>query len=117
MATQTERAKKSALKQSTKLQTVSLLCRSVFDIQHIKGKATIYCDPPYEGTTKYRDDFDNSKFWRWVRFQSKRGHNVFVSEYNAPDDFECIWVKEVNNSLTKDTGGKKGIEKLFKIKG
>lgn len=52
-----------------------------------------------------------------MRFQSKRGHNVFVSEYNAPDDFECIWVKEVNNSLTKDTGGKKGIEKLFKIKG
>jgi DNA adenine methylase len=40
-----------------------------------------------------------------------------VSEYNAPEDFECLWSKEVNNSLTKDTGSKKGIEKLFKMKG
>jgi hypothetical protein len=29
------------------------------------------------------------------------------------DGFECIWSKEVNNSLTKDTGSKKGVEKLF----
>jgi len=42
------------------------------------------------------------------------GHDVFVSEYSAPDDFACVWSKEVNNSLTKDTGSKKGFECLFR---
>jgi len=28
-------------------------------------------------------------------------------------DFKCIWSKQVNSSLTKDTGSKKNIEKLF----
>lgn len=41
---------------------------------------------------------------------------VFISEYNAPDDFECVWSKEIVSSLTKNTGGKTGIEKLFKFK-
>lgn len=41
------------------------------------------------------------------------GHKVFVSEYTAPDDFVCVWSKQVNNSLTKDTGSKKGVECLF----
>jgi DNA adenine methylase len=107
----------NAVKQSPNLQGVKFLNKSVFDIKHIEGEATIYCDPPYQGATKYKDDFDHSRFWDWVRFQTKKGHNVFVSEYNAPEDFECLWSKEVNNSLTKDTGSKKGIEKLFKMKG
>jgi DNA adenine methylase len=45
----------------------------------------IYCDPPYAGTTKYRFDFDHSKFWNWVRETSKR-NTVVVSEYSAPED-------------------------------
>jgi DNA adenine methylase len=44
---------------------------------------------------------------------SDRGHIVFVSEYNAPKDFKCVWEKEMVSSLTKDTGSKKAIEKLF----
>lgn len=26
-------------------------------------------------------------------------NKVFVSEYNAPDDFDCIWSKQVTTSL------------------
>jgi hypothetical protein len=37
--------------------------------------------------------------------------------YNAPNDFECIWSKEMVSSLTKDTGSKKAVEKLFKYTG
>ncbi len=44
---------------------------------------------------------------------SDRGHQVFVSEYNAPGDFKSIYSKEVNSSLTKDTGSKKANEQLF----
>jgi DNA adenine methylase len=43
------------------------------------------------------------------------GHIVFVSEYQAPDDFECVYEKEIVSSLDKNTGGKIGKEKLFKV--
>ena len=26
-----------------------------------------------------------------------KGHSVFISEYNAPDDFECVWQSELKN--------------------
>jgi len=73
----------------------------------------IYCDPPYAGTTKYKDSFDHAAFWSWCNKQSENGHLVFVSEYSAPEGWKCIWEKEVNNSLTKETGSKQGVERLF----
>jgi DNA adenine methylase len=79
----------------------------------IPEHSIIYCDPPYQDTTKYNTDFNHKEFWEWCNEQINKGHKVFVSEYNAPDDWECIWSKQVNNSLTKETGSKKGIEKLF----
>lgn len=79
----------------------------------IPRNSTIYCDPPYKGTTKYKGEFDHDKFWVWCNSLVDKGCRVFVSEYQAPDDWAEIWSKEVNNSLTKDTGSKKGIERLF----
>lgn len=92
--------------------------KSVFDIDFSHcGRATIYCDPPYRDTTKYKDAFDHDRFYDWCIDRHNEGHRVFISEYWMPEDrFECVWQKEVNNSLTKDTGSKKGIEKLFVVK-
>lgn len=55
----------------------------------------IYIDPPYENTTEYDgvDAFDHVKFWNVVREWSKE-NTVLVSEYSAPDDFECVWQKK-----------------------
>lgn len=103
---------KNAQKQFPLLKNVLFFNKS-YDEYDFKEPVILYCDKPYEGTTKYRDDFDHSKFWQWCRDMFKKGHQVFISEYNAPDDFKCVWSKEVNNSLTKNTGSKKGIEKLF----
>jgi DNA adenine methylase len=78
----------------------------------------IYCDPPYEGTTQYANDFNHKLFWDWVRDTTKKGHKVFVSEYSAPNDFECIWKKEVKSSLSangKSGGNKLSVEKLFRL--
>jgi hypothetical protein len=36
-----------------------------------------------------------------------------TKEYDAPEDFECIWQKELVSSLTKDTGSKKGTDCLW----
>lgn len=88
--------------------------KSVFDLS-LPSKSTIYCDPPYAGTTKYKDDFDHERFYQWCRDRKNEGHKLFISEYKMPDDFVCVWQKDVNSSLTKETGAKKATEKLFTL--
>jgi len=81
----------------------------------IEPGSTVYCDPPYEGTTNYRSGFDHKQFWEWCYELSEKGCKVFVSEYVAPDCAQCLWSKTVTSSLTKDTGSKVNCEKLFKV--
>lgn len=106
-----QEAYKNAAKQNPGLQGVSFIT-SPYDELPMPDGSIIYCDPPYTGTTKYKDSFDHNKFWQWVREKSKK-NTVFVSEYQAPDDFMSVWEKEQNSSLTQNTGGKKATEKLF----
>ena len=81
------------------------------------SNAVIYCDIPYQGTTKYETGvFDYDAFWNWCRKMSDK-NIVIVSEYNAPADFHCIWEKEslANFDCNRgdDTKSKVRIEKLF----
>lgn len=78
----------------------------------IPDGSTVYCDPPYVSTTGYGSGFDHQVFWDWATDISRRCR-VFVSEYMAPKEWESIWEKRVNNSLTSDTGCKKATESLF----
>ena len=55
--------------------------------------AIIYCDPPYFGTKQYGVQFEYQRFYEWCRDMSKN-NIILISEYNMPDDFECIWEKE-----------------------
>ena len=43
---------------------------------------------------------------------TKQGHKVFISEYQAPNDFICVWSKEVTNSMNT-TLTYKPVERLF----
>ena len=73
----------------------------------------IYCDPPYENTTKYSTskNFDHKIFWDWCREKSVYAP-VFISEQQAPDDFICIWEQNVKRTI--DAKNKTVvIEKLF----
>ena len=92
------------------LSGIKLECCS-YDELEIPDNSVIYCDPPYQATTGYKDSFDSAKFWEWVREKSKAGNKVYVSEYTAPDDFKCIWEKELSSSLSNTS--KKSSEKLF----
>lgn len=86
-----------------------------YDEVSLKPNSLLYCDPPYYNTTKYNTcDFDYAKFWGWCKAKKHEGHTVFVSEYTAPEWAECVWEKEIYSSLAKE-GGKRGLEKLFKI--
>lgn len=83
----------------------------------IPNNSIIYCDIPYKDTKQYvtSKDFNHTEFWEWVRIKTREGHKVYISEYQAPEDFICIWSKEVTNSMNTKTTYKP-TEKLFTLK-
>ena len=102
-------------RQIPNIKGVEFVNSSYQDLE-IPPNSLIYCDPPYEGTTAYKDAFDHKAFWQWCRDKANEGHIVFVSEYNAPEDFECIWEMEIGSSLSANgnVGGRKqSVERLF----
>ena len=103
------------MKQVPKLNGVKFTNCSFTDLE-IPKNSIIYCDPPYEGTTKYNNKFDHILFWDWVRTKSKQGNKVYVSEYNAPSDFVCVWQKDAKSTFSANGvvgGTKKSTERLF----
>lgn len=105
-------------KQAEKLKGIKFYNLNYSDLV-IPEKSIIYCDPPYQNTSEYKankDKIDYDRFWDWCRDKTKEGHNIYISEYSAPDDFECIWSREIYSSLSQNTGAKKATEKLFKHK-
>lgn len=102
-------------KQVLKMQDVMLANKSYLELA-IPNKSIIYCDPPYANTTKYLNTIDHKEFWEWARQMNSLGHSIFISEYAAPNDFECIWSKETKSSLSangKSGGSISSVEKLF----
>lgn len=108
---------RSALKQSPKIQNVEFICDSYENLDF--ENCLIYCDPPYAGTSGYKTgDFDRDKFFDWCRNQAKK-NIVFVSEYNVPDDFECVWQGEIKTNFAsqRKKATHNAVEKLFVLKG
>lgn len=101
-------------KQAPKIKGVVFESCSYFCLSIPKG-SVVYCDPPYAGTATYKgvEAFNHEDFWQWCRDKAKEGHKVFISEYNAPDDFKCVWKQELNVSVAKSGKQKKATEKLF----
>jgi len=106
---------RAAVKQSKKLDGCCFMpCEYQKLDLPIPENSIIYCDPPYKGTTKYKDgDFDHAEFWQKCRDWCADGHQLFISEYNAPDDFVCVWQQELKVSVAKDGKQKTAVEKLF----
>ena len=101
--------------QQNLIKDVEFLCGSYDDVELLPN-SIIYCDIPYKDTTKYNTSkgFDYDKFYNWCVEKHNEGHKVFISEYYMPEDkFECVWEKEIANSLAK---GSKGTEKLFIVR-
>ena len=100
--------KKEAGKYSLKpLSSLNLLLKSDFsdieisnkhyrevEIKHNPNDCIIYCDIPYKNTRKYIESFNHNEFYKWCFEKKEQGYNVFVSEYDMPLDFKCIFEKE-----------------------
>ena len=111
-----QEGKNNAVRQQPKIQGVEFIhgCYQGLDVTN----ALIYCDPPYANTASYKTgDFNHEEFFDWCRIQSKKGNVVFVSEYNAPDDFVEVWQGEIktNFASTRKTATHNAVEKLFLV--
>lgn len=99
------------------LSDVDFRCGSYEEIELPPvSKTTIYCDIPYKGVKQYTTskNFDYERFYDWCREKRAEGYRIFVSEYQMPDDFKCVWQKQITNSMNQ-TITKKPVEKLFTI--
>lgn len=107
-------SKRSVLKTMQGLTNAKFTSMDYKDVP-IPENAIIYCDPPYKDTTGYTTskNFNYEEFWEYMRKLSKT-HKVFISEEQAPDDFECIWSKEVKRVLDVNKANiQSKTEKLF----
>ena len=108
---------RNLIKQSPNLKDIQFTCCNFRNIKPTIKNFVIYCDIPYKNSTKYKvDGFPYDEFYDWCR-QMAKNNIVLVSEYNMPDDFECIWQKEIKTSLCIDRVkmDSKRVEKLFII--
>lgn len=103
------------LKQLSKLDKIELLCADYRRIKLPEEPAIVYCDPPYRNTLKYnstKSGFNNDEFWDWAAQCVADGHYVFVSEYEAPNDWEAILEIPIK-SVMRLGKSKTATEKLF----
>lgn len=89
---------------------------SDYDKIPLPEHSTIYCDIPYKDTKQYSTSksFDYARFYDWCREMKEKGHRVFVSEYQMPDDFKCIWEKQITNAMNQKNTYKP-TERLFTL--
>lgn len=117
-----QEAHRHVMANKDKIKGVSFLSTDYKDVETINlpDNSLIYADPPYKGTKTYQaakeSGFCSEEHWQWCRDMSDKGHKVFVSEYQAPDDFICIWEKGVTSSMRANSevsGAKLSTERLF----
>lgn len=78
----------------------------------------VYCDPPYrnvriKGRRSKLTSFDSNAFWGWA-VQVRDVHYIYVSEYEAPNTFSCIWEKDVPVMLSTRNSNRESVpERLF----
>lgn len=103
--------------QAENLKGIQFKCQNYWELKDIEN-AVIYLDPPYQGTKIYgyanQPKMDYEHFWNWVREISKNNY-VFISEQNAPEDFEILWEQEVKRTTNKENNFR-AVEKLFRYK-
>jgi DNA adenine methylase len=77
--------------------------------------SVVYCDPPYAGTTSYKDSVD-AGYYKTLSRWAAMGCEVYASEYSEPTvPFKLLWSKLKRKRLGKDENSSLALEKLFKI--
>lgn len=112
-----DEAKRNLLAQINSLDNIEFICGDYEKLYHDDiYDCLIYCDIPYKGTKQYSTslNFDYDRFWNWAEKMSKK-NIVLVSEYQAPNNFECIWKKDLLKTMNH-CNKVQSVERLFKIR-
>ena len=119
------------LERLQQLERLDLITHTNLDYAEVKistppQDTIIYADPPYANTSEYKscgNSFDYERFYQWCIDKAKQGYNVFISEYNMPQDrFKEVWSKETYanfNVISRDCGAKakpQRVERLFMVR-
>lgn len=88
------------LKLFWKFNGIDFRCSSYKKL-NIPPNSIIYCDPPYRKSNLYKCNFNTDRFWFWCYLKIKEGHKVFVSEYEAPKNWKCIWSKNIEVGIER----------------
>jgi DNA adenine methylase len=111
-----ESASRSIVKRGQALRGADVRQCDYRDLRDVVGPDTVvYADPPYAGTTTYSaaDPFDTPTFWNEMRSWAGSGAAVFVSEYEAPEDWVQVWEGRPQTSIARNHGGMSVVERLF----
>lgn len=108
-----DEAKRNFIKQTSDLLGIDFLCGDYKKLYTGYENCLFYCDIPYNGTKQYNTslNFDYDRFWSWASLMSEK-NIVLVSEYQAPDEWEVIWQKELAKTMNHGNNVT-GTEKLF----
>ena len=116
-------AYRGAIKQHNNLKGKNISFHNLtYDKAPLSPNCVIYCDIPYKSTTEYKTNFNHDKFYEWCRKVKKENGElcnnvvIYVSEYDMPHDFECVWQKEIKMTMDKKDNSRTAVEKLFKLK-
>jgi DNA adenine methylase len=97
------------------LQDVEIFCCS-YEAHSPSQGWIVYCDPPYESTTRYNATrkFDTNRFWRTMDRWVEVGAKVLVSEYNAPPHWQTLDSIEKTVSIKRSRSPRAvAVEKIF----
>lgn len=84
------------LERLERLQQLELSNISFEKYEHRPGDV-VYCDPPYEGTADYGQEFPHTAFYEWV---FSRDYPVYFSSYQISDRrFKLVWAKRLKSSF------------------
>ncbi len=98
-----------SLERLERLERLEISSKDYREVE-LPDDCVVYCDPPYKGTGGYNGrDFDSEAFWEWCR---DCPHPVYVSEYNAPEDFTIV-AERKRQSRVSATANNKVTERLY----
>ena len=120
------------LEQLQRLGRLDLITPTNLDYAEVKistppNDTIIYADPPYKDTNGYNINkesaFNYDRFYDYMIWLHKQGYNVFISEYNMPQDrFKEVWSKNTYasfNVISRDCGARarpQRVERLFMVR-
>lgn len=105
---------RAILKQAGALSNATIRAESYENAPVDRG-CVVYCDPPYGSTLNYRavENFDHERFWKVAAGWAELGALVLVSEYGAPDGWNCAREFDHRQSVSLARDRRKVVEKVF----